>query len=121
MTDEAIRILKNQKKKNQQLKTVEFIWKNFVFLNRVGRPTSTQDYDLTLKRLCKTYHLPHISMHILRHTFATRCIEGGMLPKTLQSILGHSSIMMTMNLYVHATCERKELEMQKVSNTLKAM
>ena len=51
-------------------------------------------------------------MHTLRHTFATRCIEADMRrPKTLQQILGHSSINITMNLYVHVTDEEKTKEM----------
>ncbi|MBQ8816099.1 MAG: tyrosine-type recombinase/integrase, partial [Lachnospiraceae bacterium] len=41
--------------------------------------------------------IEHISMHTLRHTFATRCIEAGMRPKTLQGILGHANIGITMN------------------------
>ncbi len=52
-------------------------------------------------------------MHTLRHTFATRCIESGMKPKTLQNILGHANISMTMDLYVHVTEDEKEKEMQK--------
>ena len=49
-------------------------------------------------------------MHILRHTFSTRCIEAGMKPKTLQMLLGHSNIGITMNLYVHTTEEEKKKE-----------
>ena len=49
----------------------------------------------------------------LRHTFATRCIEAEMKPKTLQYILGHSRIEMTMNLYVHVTDETVIKEMEK--------
>ena len=41
------------------------------------------------------------------------CIEAGMRPKTLQQILGHSSINITMNLYVHVTDEEKTKEMHK--------
>ena len=52
-------------------------------------------------------------MHTLRHTFATRCIESGMKPKTLQKILGHANISMTMDLYVHVTEDEKAKEMQK--------
>ena len=42
-------------------------------------------------------------MHALRHTYATRAIENGMNPKVLQKLLGHSSIKITMDLYVHVT------------------
>lgn len=39
--------------------------------------------------------------HGLRHSFATKAIEKGMRPKTLQKILGHNSLQMTMDLYCH--------------------
>ena len=59
------------------------------------------------------------SIHLLRHTFATRCIENGMRPKTLQAILGHSRIEMTMNLYVHVTEDSKAEEMEMIECNLK--
>ncbi len=55
---------------------------------------------------------------VLRHTFAARCIEGGMMPKTLQKILGHSNIGITMNLYVHITEEEKQREIDLVACAL---
>lgn len=58
-------------------------------------------------------------MHVLRHTFATRCIESGMRPKTLQMILGHSTIGVTMNLYVHVTDEEKVKEVRSIEKSLK--
>ena len=57
-------------------------------------------------------------MHVLRHTFATRCIEGGMKPKTLQKILGHSNIGITMNLYVTTTEDEKKKEIDLVASAL---
>lgn len=66
--------------------------------------------------LGKTYNIfEHCYMHSLRHTFATRCIEKGVQPKTLQKILGHSSIQITMDLYVHVTDEHLEEELDKMN------
>ena len=57
-----------------------------------------------------------LSPHTLRHTFATRYIERGMNPKTLQIILGHSTIQLTMNLYGHVTDDVLISEMSKFEN-----
>ena len=57
-------------------------------------------------------------MHVLRHTFATRCIEAGMIPKTLQKIMGHSNIGITMNLYVHIKEDEKQKEIEMISAAL---
>ena len=65
--------------------------------------------------------IPKFSMHVLRHTFATRCIEAGMKPKTLQTILGHSNIGITMNLYVHTTEEQKQKEIDQIADALKVV
>ena len=58
-------------------------------------------------------------MYTLRHTFATRCIEAGMRSKTLQMILVHSNISITMNLYVHVTDEEKVKELSNIEDMLK--
>lgn len=71
-----------------------------------------------LRENCKKANIPNFSMHTLRHTFATRCIEGGMRPKTLQIILGHSNIGITMNLYVHVTEDEKVKEMENIQEIL---
>lgn len=51
-------------------------------------------------------------MHALRHTFATRCIEKGVNPKSLQKILGHAQLSTTMDTYVHVTDDSLELAMK---------
>lgn len=88
-------------------------FKDFVFINKKGMPTKNSTYDVHIAKLTKMAKIKNFSMHTLRHTFATRCIEAGMRPKTLQQILGHSSINITMNLYVHVTDEEKTKEMKK--------
>ena len=89
-----------------------------MFLCRKGTPIKNSTYDTALFKICDKAQIPRFSMHVLRHTFATRCIEGGMKPKTLQIILEHSNIGITMNLYVHTTEEEKLKEIELVADAL---
>jgi len=47
------------------------------------------------------------NFHILRHTFATNCVEGGADVKSLSEMLGHSGIQITLDRYVHPSMESK--------------
>lgn len=119
LTDEAIAILKLQAEANRNLSIKpKKIWKNQVFIGKKGVPVSTSTYSNRLRTICKRNGLRPVSMHILRHTFATRCIEAGMKPKTLQTILGHENISMTMNMYVHITDEEKSREINGIQEHL---
>ena len=121
LTEEAVSILKKQKEKNKRISEISTEWKEFVFLCRKGTPVKNSTYDTALFKICDKAKISRFSMHILRHTFATRCIEAGMKPKTLQMLLGHSNIGITMNLYVHTTEEEKKKEMELVAEALITM
>lgn len=121
LTEEAFEILKEQKKIDNGLKVLELKWKDTVFLRLDGKPANNTELDIELYTVCKKNGLSKISMHILRHTFATRCAEAGMIPKTLQMILGHSNITTTMNIYVHATEDQKKKEMNMVEEALRVV
>lgn len=54
------------------------------------------------------------NFHALRHTFATRCVECGFEIKSLSEILGHSSVQITLNKYVHSSFELKQANMEKL-------
>ena len=56
-----------------------------------------------------------VNFHALRHTFATRCIELGFEIKSLSEILGHASVNITLNRYVHSSFELKSSNMNKLS------
>ena len=56
--------------------------------------------------------------HCFRHTFATRCFESGIQPKTVQAYLGHASLQMTMDLYTSVMPKHMSNEMDKVSEVL---
>ncbi|MBQ8031784.1 MAG: site-specific integrase, partial [Butyrivibrio sp.] len=118
LTDEAVRILKDQKIKNSNLKVVPIEWSDYIFLCRKGTPIKNSTYDTGLYKICNKASIKPFAMHVLRHTFATRCIEGGMKPKTLQKILGHSNIGITMNLYITTTEDEKQKEIDLVADTL---
>ncbi|MEG2058203.1 MAG: tyrosine-type recombinase/integrase [Lachnospiraceae bacterium] len=121
LTQEALQILKNQKEKLKNLRVIPFEYADMVFLCRNGTPTKNSAYDTKLFYYCDKINIPRFSMHTLRHTFATRCIEAGMKPKTLQMILGHSNIGITMNLYVHITEEEKIKEIESIEKMLNVM
>ncbi|MCR4865512.1 MAG: site-specific integrase [Lachnospiraceae bacterium] len=72
------------------------------------------EVDKEIKRICKTCGVDCFTLHGLRATFATRCIEGGMNPRTLQELLGHKSFKMTMDLYTHCLDDTKSEEMEKI-------
>jgi len=104
-----------------KIKVIPMEWADQVFLCRKGEPVKNSTYDTALFKLCDKVGIKRFSMHILRHTFAIRCIEAGMMPKTLQKILGHSNIEITMNLYVHITEDEKHKEIELVAGALKVI
>lgn len=93
----------------------------YLFCNENGDPLSRErvqgEIDRIVKRITAAgYDFPHITAHVFRHTFATRAIEAGMQPQVLKTILGHSSLAMTMDLYSHVLPDTKAEEMEKIAN-----
>lgn len=70
--------------------------------------------DREIGRICKRNGIEHFTAHALRATFATRCIEMGMAPRTLQELLGHADYGLTMNLYGHVTDDTLENAMNSI-------
>ena len=68
------------------------------------------------KRLLKCCEVKDANYHTLRHTFATRCVELGFDVKSLSEILGHASVNITMNRYVHPSMQLKRENMQRLSS-----
>lgn len=67
------------------------------------------------KAVIKVCNISNTNFHALRHTFATRCIELGFDPKSLSEILGHASVNITLNRYVHPSMELKQKNMNMLS------
>lgn len=72
----------------------------------------------TMQNRFKTYlvegQINDANFHSLRHTFATRCVEAGFDVKTLSEILGHSSVKITLDKYVHSSMQLKRNNMEKL-------
>lgn len=92
-------------------------YEDLVFVTSRNGPLSQQTVqggiDKVIKRIRKTQEFERFTPHTFRHTFATRAIERGLHPKTLQKILGHSKIQMTLDLYCHVTEDTLFEEMMK--------
>ena len=66
-----------------------------------------------LNNVLRKYNLRKVTVHELRHTFATRCLESGIDMKTLQMLLGHADYSTTANIYAHVLADRKNMELLK--------
>ncbi len=67
-----------------------------------------------IDRICCRAGIERFAFHALRATFATRCIEQGIEPRTLQELLGHADFGLTMNLYGHVVDNTKTKAMNKI-------
>ena len=115
MTDNIKKILRMQREKSGNV----FRLDGRIFSSTVGSlvtsPYITGTIQRALKRLDgKGVHIERFSAHALRDTFATRFIEQGGNPQTLKTILGHSSLAMTMDLYAQVLPNTKQNEMNNV-------
>lgn len=100
------------------------------WLGKLYSELSDEDYVITGTDRCiepRTYYRKYIkylhecaldghgyTFHALRHTFATEAIRNGMNAKSLSEILGHSSVKITLERYVHPSFEQKKQEMEKL-------
>ena len=69
------------------------------------------------KSMLKKEKMPSFTFHSLRHTFATNCIRLGFDVKTLSEILGHSTVEITLNRYVHSSIDRKRSCMNMIKKS----
>lgn len=95
---------------------------NFLFLNAKGQPMYGEAYNSIFTRIVMKYNkcheekLPHITPHMLRHTFCTRLANRNMNPINLQALMGHSNVSLTLNLYAHSSIEGIQAELERLTD-----
>lgn len=92
----------------------------FLFLDKNGMPMVALHWEHYFKHILNKYNsiykvqLPKITPHVCRHTFCSNMARSGMSPKTLQYIMGHSDISVTLNTYTHLTFDDAKVEFDRV-------
>ena len=120
LTPAAILALENQRKQNEMLSGSKITrFDGLIFTTPAGKLIDSCNVNSAISCACARirkdgYSLDRFSPHAFRDTFATLCVNQGMKPTTLQRILGHANLSMTMDLYYHIHESQKQEEMQKI-------
>lgn len=97
-------------------------YKGFLYLDKNEMPMVALHWEKYFQHILEKYNkiykeeLPKITPHVCRHTFCSNMAKSGMNPKTLQKIMGHSDIGVTLNTYTHLDFEDIQKEMKEVCN-----
>lgn len=114
------RVIANRKKPKVEPMIDGYV--GFLFLDKNDMPMVALHWEKYFQRIREKYNsiykvqMPCITPHVCRHTFCSNMAKSGMNPKTLQYIMGHSDISVTLNTYTHLQFDDALEEMQKVCN-----
>lgn len=123
MTDEVYQSLQNILSRRKRVKTETIIdgYSGFLLLDKNDSPKVALHIENEMRWAMKKYQklhpdkpLPHITPHVFRHTFCTNMANAGMDIKTLQYVMGHSDVGVTLNVYTHASYDRAAEQMAKI-------
>lgn len=95
---------------NELKKNKSFIDNNFVSCQKNGNPHSLSALNQYITKLCKRNGLPPITVHSLRHMFATILLESGIQIAKISALLGHSSIHTTFEFYCEIMDENEKIK-----------
>ena len=112
-------ILKNRKAPKKEPMIGKYV--GFLYLDKNGMPMVALHWQKYFDHICEKYNkiyreqIPKITPHVCRHTYCTNMALAGMNPKTLQYLMGHSEIGVTLDVYTHMSFEDARDEMEKMS------
>ena len=93
----------------------------FLYYDKNGKPLVALHWERYFRNAVNRYNeiyrvqMPAITPHVCRHTYCSNMARAGMNPKTLQYLMGHSDISVTMNTYTHLGLEDAENELRRLS------
>lgn len=122
MADEVYECFKTIIQNRQKSKVEPIIGgkTGFLYLDKNGMPMVALHWEKYFQHIREKYNsiykiqMPKVTPHVCRHTFCSNMAKSGMNPKTLQYIMGHSDIGVTLNTYTHVQYEDAEKEMNKI-------
>lgn len=94
----------------------------FLYLDKNGKPMVALHWEKYFQHIREKYNsiykvqMPKVTPHVCRHTYCSIMAHSGMNPKTLQYLMGHSDISVTLNTYAHTSFDQAEEELKKVNN-----
>ena len=95
-------------------------YSGFLYLDKNNMPMVALHWEKYFQHILDKYNsiykiqMPKVTPHVCRHTFCSNMAKSGMNPKSLQYIMGHSDISVTLNTYTHVKFEDAEAEMKRV-------
>lgn len=107
-------------RKNPKVEPMVDGYRGFLYLDKNGRPMVALHWEKYFQHIREKYNkiyrvqMPKVTHYVCRHTFCSNMAKSGMNPKTLQYIMGHRDISVTLNIYTHLNYDDAEEEMQKV-------
>lgn len=112
--------------KNNQLKWKEergFVHSedDYVFTSRVNTALCDATFYKNYHKLLKKAGIENANFHTLRHTFATRCLESNINLLSISKTLGHSSIKVTGDIYIHMTASHQKECLDKLADNYYTM
>lgn len=122
MTDEVKKCFRKIIENRKKPKTEPMIdgKVGFLYLDKNDMPMVALHWEKYFQHICEKYNkiykaeMPKVTPHVCRHTFCSNMAKSGMNPKTLQKIMGHSDIGVTLNTYTHVGFEDIPKEMKKI-------
>ena len=94
----------------------------FLYLDKNDMPMVALHWEKYFQHICEKYNsiykvqMPKVTPHVCRHTFCSNMAKSGMNPKTLQYLMGHSDIGVTLNTYTHIGYDDAKEELKRVAN-----